>query len=300
MNSSHLARILELRFFDCSFLYFSPLRGLAEICPHFCPHVTWSRSLWASVSLHLDHIYPFETPFFNCVIFVNCAHESDKLLFSSTLQKSSIRCSCMTSRLVWVDLVTSMYPSGQGKVSCFGTKSWTRGSVCWRYMKYSWIVQQSFPVSASSAGTVGGGSSDSPWDSPLESSLHTESSRLRVVSRNSLSLPDNFAVHLLLGKQILLTSVISVLLLHWFVAGGSLMLPFSPILPYQQSGYLLSKFSAINAYPWNVQGKTFVRKWWRLDWSFVEIGWYSTIALNDWSLKGFSESSSIGYFPIRQ
>ena len=37
---------------------------------------------------------------------------------------------------------------------------------------------------------------------------------------------------------------------------------------------------AYNAYPRNNPGKTFLPNWWNLDWSFAEIGWYSTIAPN--------------------
>ena len=54
--------------------------------------------------------------------FVQPFHESDKLLFESTFQKSSTRFSCMTPRSVLVDLVTSMYFCGVGNVSSFGTK----------------------------------------------------------------------------------------------------------------------------------------------------------------------------------
>ena len=44
-------------------------------------------------------------------------HESDRLLFESTFQQSSARFSCMTSRSMQVDLVTSMYFSGM--FQCF-------------------------------------------------------------------------------------------------------------------------------------------------------------------------------------
>ena len=60
--------------------------------------------------------------------------------------------------------------------------------------------------------------------------------------------------------------------------------------------------SAFNASPRNFTGKTFGPNWCNLDWSFTEIGWYSTIAPNGyyWSVKWYSEPLLIGCLPIRQ
>ena len=44
---------------------------------------------------------------FNNENFLNQVQKSDNFLFSSTVHKSSMRFSCMTSRFVWVDIVTS-------------------------------------------------------------------------------------------------------------------------------------------------------------------------------------------------
>ena len=52
------------------------------------------------VSLSPDHIYPFGGFSFNKVNLVKPLHESDKFLFESTFQQSSIRFSCNTSRSV--------------------------------------------------------------------------------------------------------------------------------------------------------------------------------------------------------
>ena len=49
--------------------------------------------------------------------------------------------------------------------------------------------------------SVGWNPSDSPWSSPLKSSLHTSRCCLRVGSRNSWSRPDNFAVPSAIGKM---------------------------------------------------------------------------------------------------
>ena len=54
-----------------------------------------------------------------------------------------------------------------------------------------------------------------------------------------------------------------------------------------------SSISATNAYSRNISGKTFLPNSWSLDWSFTEIGNYSTkfSERNDQSLKWFSKSS---------
>ena len=50
-------------------------------------------------------------------------HESDKFLFPSTFQYSSMRFSCAMPKPVEVHLVTSIYFSGIGNVVSVGTKN---------------------------------------------------------------------------------------------------------------------------------------------------------------------------------
>ena len=61
-------------------------------------------------------------------------------------------------------------------------------------MKSPSIDQKSFQASTSSFVSVGWDLSECPWSSSLRSSLLSVCSRLRVGSRNSWSLPDNFTV----------------------------------------------------------------------------------------------------------
>ena len=93
-----------------------PIYCLSRLCAallrlvHTSGH-TWSSLavVWTFESLHLDRTCPWGGFSFNMVNFVNPVHESDKFPFSSTVHKSSMRFSCMTSRFVWVHLVTSVY-----------------------------------------------------------------------------------------------------------------------------------------------------------------------------------------------
>ena len=58
------------------------------------------------------------------------------------------------------------------------------------------------------------------------------------------------------------------------------MRPSAPTLRCLPPECILSRFSAFNAYPRNIPGKTFGPNWCNLDRSFAEVGWYSTIAPN--------------------
>ena len=62
------------------------------------------------------------------------------------------------------------------------------------------------------------------------------------------------------------------------------------------------QFPPYKAYPRNNPGKTFFPNWWILDWSFAEIGWYSTSEPNGMTgpLNGFPKTSLVRSFPIRQ
>ena len=101
--------------------FFSILSSFTNFGPYFWTYMIWSGScLNLCPSSPKPHI-SFGRFSFNRVNFVNAFHESDALLFKSTFQQSPTRFSCMTSRSVWVDLVTSMFFSGIGNVSSFGT-----------------------------------------------------------------------------------------------------------------------------------------------------------------------------------
>ena len=58
-------------------------------------------------------------------------------------QKSSMRLSCITSKVVWVALVTSMYFNGIGHDSSLGVQSLTLGSTWWRWMQPPEMDQKS-------------------------------------------------------------------------------------------------------------------------------------------------------------
>ena len=110
---------LEASSFGFSITYsgFSLFWAAFTILVHTSGHTFSSLVVaWIFVNLTLDHTYPLGGFAVDEVNFVNPFQESDKLRFTSTLQKSSTRFSCDTSRFVWVDLVTSMYSSGTGNV----------------------------------------------------------------------------------------------------------------------------------------------------------------------------------------
>ena len=116
-------------------------------------------------------------------------HESDRFLFPSTFQESSIRFSCAISR------------SGMSWLDEINVTQWNRIWFFFLHVQLNfWVHFPSFCVSSK----IPVDSfvifcffrlkdSLSPWDSPLRFSLLTVVSRLRVGSWNSWSLPDNFA-----------------------------------------------------------------------------------------------------------
>ena len=125
---------------------FSLLNGFSNLGPYFRQHVLRSGSCLNFCQLLPGPHVSLGGCSFNREHFVNSFHGSDKLLFGSTFQESSTRFSCMTSRSVRVDLVTSMCFSGIGNVSSYGTLSC---SLWWRWMKSPWIDQKSARASAS-------------------------------------------------------------------------------------------------------------------------------------------------------
>ena len=138
-------------------------------------------------------------------------------------------------------------------------------------MKSPWIDQKSAPASASSSWD----SPDSSWSSLLKSSLLTVGSRVRVGSRKSLSLPDNFAVPSAAGNMnsspfcVIKTSF--ALILRGWISDASKFAKSSKsairIFPFQIP-------PAISSKPRKIPGKTVFPNWWSLDWSLADIGWY--------------------------
>ena len=107
--------------------------------------------------------------------------------------------------------------------------------------------------------SVGWDRSEFPWSSSLRSSLLESCSCLRADSRNSWSLPNNFAVPSAIGRIKMLSLFCGVnasfaLSLRTWISDASI---FS---------------NSSNAYPRNFPGRTFFPNWWSLDWSRAEIG----------------------------
>ena len=90
------------------------------------------------LSPNVDSLAPCFAPFLD---------DTKPSLSCTKLRGSKIRFSCNTSRSVWVDSAISIYISGTGNIS-------------------SWIDQKSARASASSVGSAGWDSPDSPWISP--------------------------------------------------------------------------------------------------------------------------------------
>ena len=116
------------------------------------------------------------------------------------------------------------------------------------------------------------------WNSPLECSLLTVCSRLRVRSRNSC-----MKMFTPLWRQSFL--------LHWFFEERFLMRPCFPIPHCLRQEYLRSKFLPWSTpYPRDRPKETFFPKWWSRDWSRAEIGGPSTTVTkrNHWAIKNGS------------
>ena len=136
--------------------------------------------------------------------------------------------------------------------------------------------------------------------SPLRSSLLAGSSRVRVDFRIPLSLPDNFTVPSASGNMKcspLFGVIISLALsLRAWISDAPKFTSFmsaTKIFPFQISP----------REPIHIQGtfqvKLSLPNWWSLDWSFAELGWYSTITPNGKTvlLNGSPCRLSNGVFP---
>ena len=69
INASQPSSLVEIGLLNCPLLLFSCLSGFPIFGPYFRPHTLRSGSCLNSVSLHLDHIHPFEGSSFNSVNF---------------------------------------------------------------------------------------------------------------------------------------------------------------------------------------------------------------------------------------
>ena len=96
VHASHSSFVLEFWLLVCTFLSFSFFWAALPILVHTSSH-TWSGLVvvWTSVSLPTGRHVSFERFSLSMRMkYVNPIHESDKLLFSSTFQSSSMRLSC--------------------------------------------------------------------------------------------------------------------------------------------------------------------------------------------------------------
>ena len=131
VSPSQLFRIVELRFFDSPFLFFS-LSCVWHIFPYFWPQVIWPGCCLLFCQPPPDHEHPsggFSSNMVNCVKPV---HASDRLRSPSTFQQSSMFRSNITSKVVLVMLATSIYRSRIGNDSSLGPQRLAPGSTCWR------------------------------------------------------------------------------------------------------------------------------------------------------------------------
>ena len=211
------------------------------------------------------------------VNFVNPVHESDTLLFSSTFKQSSMRFSCITSRSLWVDTVTSIYYSGIGNVSSFGTYNWIRG---WRLMKSPWIDQKSRRASTNHLLVL--------WVETLPIRLEDlhwvlHSFRFAPVLEwvpGIRKFQTIFLFHLLLGIWFL-----SLLKNQDFFCVDASRVNLWNVhclqfLQVRNHNISFPDATRDKCIPRKMPGKTCLPNWWSLDWSRIDIGLYSTTAPN--------------------
>ena len=120
VSNFHLAFFIKSLCSSSLFLFFSSLSAFSNSYPRVRPHVIWTWCRLDFCQSPPRPLFLFGGVSFNHVNLTNPFHESDKLLFKSTFQQSSTRFSCMTSRSVWVDLVSGIR-NGMGNDSSFGT-----------------------------------------------------------------------------------------------------------------------------------------------------------------------------------
>ena len=170
-------------------------------------------------------------------------------------------------------------------------------------MKSPWIDQKSLWASASSVASVGWDSPGSPWSSLLKSSLLTVCFRLRVGSRNSQSLHNNFAVPSVTGNMnsspLCVTNTSFDLIFRGSISDASNLSKFSSSLIFATKIYPFQILAACNAHLENTTCRTFLPNWWRLHCFFVALRLYSTIAPNGITrlVNGSSNRLSHGVFP---
>ena len=180
-----------------------------------------------------------------------------------------------------------MYFIGMGNDSSLGTYSLTRGSTWWRHMKFPDMDQKSFLASPASGYEYWGSGGGDPSDSPRKSILLSPwigRCRTKVDVLRSWSPPRVLIRPSVIGK---INSPLSLGNITSFALSLFLnRFPMRPSFPTPQGLR-------------NNPGKTFFPNWWILDWSFAEIGWYSTIAPNGITgpLNGIPNRLSYGDFP---
>ena len=185
--------IFQFWFLDCPFLFLSVLRGF-PILIQATGHMWSGRDVvWIFVSLPPDHICPLGRISFKDVNLVKPVHESDRFLFPSTFQQSSIRFACCNVQIGvrWPDEINFLQWNWEWFFS------WHEKLNSWFNMTTTkWnLLELTGSLSASSFFSSGWISSMSRWDSPLRFSLSLwwVPVSVWVGFRNSWSLPDNFA-----------------------------------------------------------------------------------------------------------
>ena len=140
----YCSNIVELRFLDNPLLLFLSLTCFSDAGPNFWPQMIRSGSCLKFCEPPPGPHLSF-TSFFHSTLWTSWIWSMNRINFDSA--SSLIRLSCNTSRFLCVVLVTSMYRSGIGDVSTFGTYRRTRGTTRWRYMWSPSIDEKSWRTS---------------------------------------------------------------------------------------------------------------------------------------------------------
>ena len=133
VDSSQLSRIVELRFLDSPLLLFVCWVAF-DILDVFSGH-RWSGLVvaWFFVSRAPDHLNPSNS-LFHSILWTAWNRSMVPISFDRLQCSENRRFGFLATHpdVVCVLLITSMYRSGNGNDSFFGTKSRTPGSTWWR------------------------------------------------------------------------------------------------------------------------------------------------------------------------
>ena len=129
VNTTQFFSIVELRFFDSPLLLFFAFRRIRHIFPNLWPQSVWSGCGLVFLSVFSQTMYIHPSGGFSSNT-VNLVTLSTYLTILDLHQRSNSHryFSSITSKDVFVVLVTSMYFSGIGNDASLGTYSLTLGS----------------------------------------------------------------------------------------------------------------------------------------------------------------------------